>query len=91
MVTISAILKETVSGKLVAGKVITFAVTGAVADNFSATTDASGACSVQKDYAPGNYSISASVTADSTYNAATSTVVPFTVGKLNLTLTLTVS
>lgn len=90
MVTFNALLKEAVSGSFVAGKTITFVVTGPTNETFTAMTNVSGLASVQKTYAAGTYSVTASVPADVTYNGVTSTPVSFNVSKLNLTLTLTV-
>ncbi len=93
MVTLSGTVKESASGKAISGKAVTMVITkpDSTTETLSAVTDADGSFSATYNAAPGNYTAKASTAEDAVYLAGTSLSVPFSAGKIPVTVTLLIS
>jgi hypothetical protein len=92
MININGNLKETISELPITGKVVSVAITkpDSTIETLTATTDNLGNYTTQYNALPGNYIARANTAEDAIYLAGVSPIVPFTVCKLPVTLTLNV-
>ena len=81
-----------VSAQYAAGETVTIAVTKPddTIDTLTATTDAQGAFSTEKDYIAGDYSGTFHIDQDAKYQAADTSPIPFTVNLEPRTITANV-